>query len=450
MEKIINNGLPHDIDLEKCVLGALMVEEGAEIAVLSILSENSFYLEAHRLIYRAIVQLSTAQKPIDMYTVVEQVTQNGDLEKVGGMYAIAELTEKVGSAAHTEFHAKIIQQKYLARELFKTATELSQKSLDPSEDVADTLMFAEKSIFDLANSNIKKEIRNSDDLLSECVNRIALAAENKSSVSGVPSGFNALDRLTNGWQKSDLVIVAARPAMGKTAFILSMAKQMVQQGFPTMIFSLEMSSEQLMNRLISAETQIPGDKIRSGQLDENDWQKFDYLIKNLQNLPLYIDDTAAISLFELRSKAIQMKQKYGICCIMIDYLQLMTISNRDFKGNREQEVSTISRGLKQLAKELNIPVIALSQLSRNTVQRGGDLKPRLSDLRDSGAIEQDADIVCFVHRPEYYGVMEDENGDSTMGLGQIIVAKHRNGATGDVNLKFESRFALFENPEQNF
>lgn len=435
----------YDIEIEKFVLGAILTEQGAEIAVISILSVNSFFSEANKLIYKAILQLSTQQQAIDLLTVTEKVRANGDLERVGGVYYIAELTQNVGSAANIEYHARIIQQKYIMRELNKFANILCNKSLDVTENIEDVLEFAEKSIFEIANNDIKKAIQSSSDILSKCVNRISLAAEKSGAVIGVPSGFSDLDKVTNGWQNSDLIIVAGRPAMGKTAFVLSQAKNMSKNNYPVLFFSLEMSSEQLMNRIISAESQIENDKIRSGQMYEADWQRLEAVIPEIQKLKLFIDDTAAISLFELRSKALQMKQKAGISCIIIDYLQLMTISNKDFKGNREQEVATISRGLKQLAKELDVPIIALSQLSRNTVQRGGDLEPRLSDLRDSGAIEQDADIVCFIHRPEYYGIQEDENGESTAGIAKVIIAKYRNGATGTIDLKFIARFAAFEN-----
>lgn len=435
----------YDIEIEKFVLGAILTEQGAEIAVISILSVDSFYSEANKLIYKAILQLSTQQQAIDLLTVTEKVRANGDLERVGGVYYIAELTQNVGSAANIEYHARIIQQKYIMRELNKFANILCNKSSDVTENIEDVLEFAEKSIFEIANNDIKKAIQSSSDILTKCVNRISLAAEKSGAVIGVPSGFYDLDKVTNGWQNSDLIIVAGRPAMGKTAFVLSQAKNMSKNNYPVLFFSLEMSSEQLMNRIISAESQIENDKIRSGQMYEADWQRLEAVIPEIQKLKLFIDDTAAISLFELRSKALQMKQKHGISCIIIDYLQLMTISNKDFKGNREQEVATISRGLKQLAKELDVPIIALSQLSRNTVQRGGDLEPRLSDLRDSGAIEQDADIVCFIHRPEYYGIQEDENGESTVGIAKVIIAKYRNGATGTIDLKFISRFAAFEN-----
>lgn len=436
-------GLPNDKDLEASVLGAILIEKDAEIQVLDILTPESFYSEANGLIYKAIVQLSTAQKPIDLYTVTQQVQQNGDLDTVGGAYYIASLTEHIGTAAHIEFHARLVQQKYIARSLYYFATSLSQTSIDPSADINETLQNAEKTIYDIANGCIKKSVVESDTVLNDCIRRLQRASESGSTISGIPSYFNTLDEYTNGFQDSDLIIVAGRPAMGKTAFVLSMAKNIAQSGIPVLIFSLEMSKEQLINRLISAQTKIPASKIRSGQLTEYDWAQLDATISGIQNLPLLIDDTPAISVFELRSKALQMKHRYGTAIIFIDYLQLMTINKT--VGTREQEVSIIARSLKNLAKELDVPVVALSQLSRNSVNRSGSVKPQLQDLRDSGEIEQAADIVCFVHRPEYYGIMETEDGESTKGLAEIIIAKHRNGATGEVNLAFDSQYALFEN-----
>ncbi|MEE3447747.1 MAG: replicative DNA helicase [Bacteroidales bacterium] len=435
---------PHDLELEEVVLGAIMVEQGAEIDVLNILSADSFYTDSHKKIYEAILQLSSAQQPIDLYTVIEQLSKNGTLEDVGGAYYIASLTEKVGSAAHLEFHSRILQQKYIQRQLIKIATEIEDKSYDPTTDVDDILSFSEKSIFDLANGNIKTQTKSMDEVLVESLKQIEEAGKREDGLSGVPSGFTSLDKITQGWQNSDMVVVAARPAMGKTAFILSMARNMtVNFKIPVLIFSLEMSAVQLVNRLIISESQLSSEKIRTGKLEDHEWMQLDAKIKNLQNAPLYIDDTAAISLFELRSKCIRLKMQHNIGMVMIDYLQLMS-GPPEVRGNREQEVSTISRGIKQLAKELNVPIIALSQLSRSTVSRGGDMRPQLNDLRDSGAIEQDADIVCFIHRPEYYGIQQDAEGNSTLGLGQVIIAKHRNGATCDVNLRFRAEFARFE------
>lgn len=438
------------VEIEQAVLGAMLVESGAEILAMSILSVDSFFDERHKIIYQAICNLSMANKAIDIFTVIEEIQKSGKLEEVGGAYYVTYLTECVGSAAHIEYHARIIQQKYIQRELLKTALELSAKASDPTQDVDDILLFAEKSIYDLSNNIVRNEITDFNSVLASCTKQLdALSDLADGSISGIPSGFYDLDKITGGWQKSDLIIIAARPAMGKTAFILSMAKTMTQVlQFPVLIFSLEMSKVQLGNRIISMQTQISGKRLRS-KLSDIEWSQYDSQIPYIQNLPLFIDDTPGISLFELRTKAIKAKQQYGIRCLMIDYLQLMTTGNKDFRGNREQEISTISRALKQLAKELDVPVIVLSQLSRATVQ-SGDPTPKLHHLRESGAIEQDADIVCFIHRPEYYGITETESGEGTEGLAEIIIAKQRNGECTTVNLQFIAQYTQFANWEESW
>lgn len=439
------------VEMEKAVLGAMLVESGAEILAMSILSVDSFFDERHKIIYKAICDLSMMNKAIDIFTVVEEIQKSGKLEEVGGAYYVTSLTECVGSATHIEYHARIIQQKYMQRELLKMSLELSAKASDPTEDVDDIMLFAEKSIYDLSNGIVKNEISDFSAVVANCAKQQEKLSEaiGDGNITGIPSGFPDLDKITGGWQNSDLIIVAARPAMGKTAFILSMAKNISQiYQFPVLIFSLEMSKTQLGNRIISQQCQIPGDRLR-GKLTETEWAQYDSNIGYIQHIPLYIDDTAGISLFELRTKAIKMKQQYGIKCLMVDYLQLMTTGNKDFKGNREQEISTISRSLKQLAKELDIPVIVLSQLSRASVQ-SGDPTPKLHHLRDSGAIEQDADIVVFIHRPEYYNISETETGEPTQGLAQIIIAKHRSGACTTVNLQFISQYAQFANWDEIF
>lgn len=435
---------PQALELEETVLGAIMLEKGAEIDVMSILKPDSFYSEANKKIYECILELSTKHLPIDIYTVTEQLRAKGCLDEVGGAYYIASLTDKVGSAAHLEFHARIIAQKYIQRELIKVAAEIENRAFDPGIDVDDLLNFSEKEIFDLAYGNIKNETQSMGEVLKESIRQIEEASKRTDGLSGVPSGFSSLDRITQGWQRSDMIVIAARPSMGKTAFVLSMARNMtVNLKVPVVIFSLEMSAVQLVNRLIVSETELSSEKIRSGKLEPHEWTQLDYKIKNLQDAPLYIDDTAAISLFELRAKCRRLKMQHDIGLVIIDYLQLMT-GPPEVRNNREQEVSTISRGIKSIAKELNVPIIALSQLNRSVEMRAGDKRPQLSDLRESGAIEQDADIVCFIHRPEKFGIMEDENGQSTAGLGQIIIAKHRNGEICDVNLHFRAEFARFE------
>ncbi len=435
---------PQALELEETVLGAIMLEKGSEIDVMSILKPDSFYSEANKRIYECILELSTKHLPIDIYTVTEQLRAKGILDEVGGAYYIASLTDKVGSAAHLEFHARIIAQKYIQRELIKVAAEIENRAFDPGIDVDDLLNFSEKEIFDLAYGNIKNETQSMGEVLKESIKQIEEASKRTDGLSGVPSGFSSLDRITQGWQRSDMIVIAARPSMGKTAFVLSMARNMtVNLKVPVVIFSLEMSAVQLVNRLIVSETELSSEKIRSGKLEPHEWTQLDYKIKNLEDAPLYIDDTAAISLFELRAKCRRLKMQHDIGLVIIDYLQLMT-GPPEVRNNREQEVSTISRGIKSIAKELNVPIIALSQLNRSVEMRAGDKRPQLSDLRESGAIEQDADIVCFIHRPEKFGILQDEEGNSTEGLGQIIIAKHRNGEICDVNLHFRAEFARFE------
>ena len=435
---------PQAVELEETVLGALMLEKDSIIAVQEYITADAFYTEEHRLIYKAIESLSAELKPIDLYTVTERLKARKELKKVGGAAYLAQLTQKVGSAANIEFHAKIIAQKYVQRELIRSATEIQRRSYDEDQDVTDLIGFAESEIFKVAEGHVKRSVQNAKDILAKALAQIEQASKNTSAFNGVPSGFMAIDRVTLGWQPSDLIIIAARPSMGKTAFVLSMARNMaIDHEAPVAFFSLEMSAVQLMMRLIVAETGLSGTDIKSGRLTPEQWRHLESATKPLGTAPLYIDDTPALSVFEFRSKARRLKIHHDIKIIIIDYLQLMT-GNQDSKGNREQEVAFISRTLKAIAKELNVPMIALSQLSRATEMRGGSKRPQLSDLRESGAIEQDADIVAFIHRPEYYGINQDENGMPTAGMAEIILAKHRNGAVCDVNLRFlkeQARFA---------
>jgi replicative DNA helicase len=434
---------PQAVDLEEAVLGAIMLEKDAVIAVLDILKPESFYRDSHQKLYRAIVDISMAEKPIDILTVTEELKKKGELEEVGGPAYITQLTGRVASAAHLEFHARIVAQKYIQRELIRVTSEIQGKAFDESIDVDELLDFSEQQLFEIAEGNIKKETSKINGLIKQAIEQIEEASKREDSLSGVPSGFSSLDRMTSGWQPSDMVIVAARPSMGKTAFVLSMARNMaVEHRRPVAIFSLEMSSVQLVNRLIVAETELPSDRIRNGRLERWEWEQLDYKIKSLVEAPIFIDDTPAISIFELRAKCRRLKNLYDVEIIIVDYLQLMT-GPPETKGNREQEVSTISRSLKGIAKELDVPIIALSQLNRSVETRTGSKRPQLSDLRESGAIEQDADLVLFIHRPEKYGMDVDEEGNSVRGLAEIIVAKHRNGAIGDVHLKFRDEFAKF-------
>jgi replicative DNA helicase len=438
---------PQAVELEEAVLGALMLEKDAVITVLDILRPESFYKEAHQKIFHAISQLSGNLQPIDMLTVTEQLRKNKELEEVGGPYYIAQLTNKVASAAHVEVHSRIIAQKYIQRELIRVSTDIQNRSFDEAVDVDDLLDFSEAALFEIAQGNVKKESMSMNVLVREATRQMEDAAKKPDGLVGVPSGFTQLDRITNGWQPSDLIIIAARPSMGKTAFILSMTRNMsVDHQRGVAIFSLEMSSLQLANRMISSETELGSEKIRTGKLSPEEWQQFESRIGKLSDAPVYIDDTPSISVFELRAKCRRLKTQYDIQMVIIDYLQLMS-GTPETRGNREQEVSTISRSLKALAKELNIPVIALSQLNRSVEMRTGNKRPQLSDLRESGAIEQDADVVLFIHRPEKYGLLEFDDGTSSVGMAEVIIAKHRNGALGDVRLQFKDYLAKFCDPD---
>lgn len=442
---------PQARELEQAVLGALMLEKDAYSHVCEILKPECFYDKAHEKIYAAIVDLAANQRPIDMLTVTERLKARGDLDAVGGPFYITQLTTNVASSAHIEYHARIIAQKSLARELISFTASIQQQAFDETIDVDNLMQEAEGKLFEISQRNVKKDVTQINPVIKEALNMLQRAANQTGGLSGLRTGFEGLDKITSGWQNSDLVIIAARPAMGKTAFVLSMAKNMaVNFNIPVAIFSLEMSNVQLVNRLIVNVCEIPGEKIKSGRLESYEWEQLDYKLKELYDAPIYVDDTPSLSVFELRTKARRLVREHHVKCIIIDYLQLMNASGMNF-GSREQEVSTISRSLKGLAKELDIPIIALSQLNRGVEARQGveGKRPQLADLRESGAIEQDADMVCFIHRPEYYKITEDERGNSLIGLAEIIIAKHRNGAVGDVRLRFKSEFAKFMNIEED-
>ncbi|MDR0744254.1 MAG: replicative DNA helicase [Tannerella sp.] len=438
---------PQALEIEKIVLGALMLEKDAYFGISEILRPECFYDKRNELIFEAIVDLAVSARPIDMLTVTEQLKKNGNLQAVGGMLYISELTGNIVSTAHLEYHAKIIAQKFLSRELIKFSGLIQGKAFDETLDVEDLMQEAEGKLFEISQRNIKKDAIQINPVINEAIKTIQQAAQKKEGLSGVSSGFTDLDKITSGWQNSDLIIIAARPAMGKTAFVLSMAKNMaVNFKIPVVVFSLEMSNVQLVNRLITNVCELSGEKIKSGRLEPYEWGQLDHKINELYDAPIYVDDTPSLSVFELRTKARRLVREHDVKCIIIDYLQLMNASGMSY-GSREQEVSMISRSLKGLAKELNIPVIALSQLNRGVESRTGPegKRPQLADLRESGAIEQDADMVCFIHRPEYYGIKEDSEGRDLTGLAEIIIAKHRNGAVGDAWLTFKSNFVRFEN-----
>lgn len=439
---------PQAVDLEEAVLGALMLEKEAVNTAIDILQPKSFYKESHQKIFATIQDLFQKSEPIDILTVTNELKQRGELDIVGGAYFVTQLTNRIASAANIEYHARIIAQKYIQRELIRISSEIITDAYDETTDVFTLLDKAESSLFSVAEGNINKSHDSMSDLIRDAITQIETAKNQESGVIGVPSGFTALDRVTSGWQPSDLVIIAARPAMGKTSYVLSLARNAaVEFKMPVAFFSLEMSSVQLVTRLISAESEISSEKLRSGNLRNDEIQQIHTKITGLAESSIFIDDTAGLSVFELRAKARRLKAKHDIKLLIIDYLQLMS-GGGDNKGNREQEISMISRSLKSIAKELSIPVLALSQLSRAVETRGGDKRPQLSDLRESGSIEQDADMVQFLHRPEYYGLTEDEDGNSTQGVANVIIAKHRNGAVCDIQLKFINELAKFQDLEK--
>ena len=435
---------PQAKELEEVVLGAMMVEKSAVNAVIDVLQPESFYVEAYGEVFRAIQTLFNNSEPIDLLTVTEQLRKEGKLDMLGGSHRVASLTSRVASSANVEFHARIIAQKHIQRELIRVSNAIIEKAYDETSDVFDLLDEAESKLFEVAEGNIRKSYESMSTVMRHALDDIEAARNNEDGVSGVPSGFHDLDKITGGWQRSDMIVLAARPGMGKTAFVLSMARNMaVDHDIPVAVFSLEMSAVQLVQRLISSETEINSDKFRKGNLEEHEYQQLHSRCGKLSKAPLFIDDTPGLNIFELRAKCRRLKAQHGIDMVIIDYLQLMSAGSD--KGNREQEISSISRSIKGIAKELDVPIIALSQLSRNVETRGGDKRPLLSDLRESGAIEQDADIVAFIYRAEYYGITEHPDGIDTAGLGELILAKHRHGALDTIKMKFVKNLAKFAN-----
>ncbi|MDR2847848.1 MAG: replicative DNA helicase [Bacteroidales bacterium] len=436
---------PQAIDMEEYVIGAILLEKDAIDEISDFLKPECFYKEAHAKIFQAALDLSIKEDPIDANTVMQELRRKEQLEEIGGAYYLAVLTNKVMSAANINYNARIIHQKYLQRELIRISTDIQKSAFDEGTDVDELLNRAEQELFEISQGSIKKDVQSVGFLLTGVLEKIEHAKET-GILSGIQSGFTDLDRITGGWQPTDLIIIAARPAMGKTAFILSMARNMaLEHKVGVAVFSLEMSSSQLVMRLIVSETEIDKEKLRTGKLDKEDYDRLYDKIAVLTDAQIFIDDTPALSIVEFRTKCRRLVQQHHIKAVFIDYLQLMTWTGDTRGGNREQEVSNISRSLKAIAKELDIPIVALSQLNRGVEARTGlhNKRPQLSDLRESGAIEQDADIVAFIHRPEYYGFNEDDEGHSLIGIAEIIIAKHRNGAVGMVNLKFKPEFAKF-------
>ena len=437
---------PQAVDLEEAVLGALMLEREAITTVIDILKTENFYRDQHKAIYEAILDLFNASEPIDLLTVTNQLRKNGALDKAGGAFYVTNLTSRVNSAANIEYHARIVAEMAIKRKLITIAGEIQREAYEDTADVFDLLDKTESALFEVSEANIRKNYADMKTIMRDAMRELEARKNHKDGLTGVPSGFSALDRVTSGWQPSDLIIIAARPAMGKTAFVVSALRNAaVDFNKPVAIFSLEMSAVQLVNRMISAEAELESEKIKKGNLADYEWEQLVHKTTRLNKAPIFIDDTPALSVLELRAKCRRLKAQHDIQMIIIDYLQLMSgdTSKSGGKGNREQEIASISRALKQLAKELNCPVIALSQLSRAVETRGGDKRPQLSDLRESGSIEQDADMVMFLYRPEYYGILQGENGEPLQGVGEVIIAKHRNGSLDTVQLKFIGKYTRF-------
>ena len=443
---------PQSRELEEAVLGALMLEKAAFDQVGVILKPECFYVETHQVIFRAILQLNEANKPVDLLTVVEELRSMSSLDEVGGPYYISKLTNAVVSAANIEAHARIILEKFIQRELIRISSEVINEAYDDSTDVFDLLDHAESKLFEITNGHLKKEFDTLGKVVMKTVTRIDEMRSKNEDITGVPSGFPTLDRVTYGWQPSDLIILAARPSVGKTAFALNLARNAaLHPTKPTSVafFSLEMSSGQLVQRILSAESEIWLEKISRGRMEDHEMQQlYKKGIEPLTKANIFIDDSAALNIFELRAKCRRLKNKHNVGLILIDYLQLMSGTSDNRNGNREQEISTISRNLKQLAKELQVPIIALSQLSREVEKRKESNKvPQLSDLRESGAIEQDADMVMFLYRPDYYDITTNDMGEDTKGDVYVKIAKHRNGSLENIKLKAKLHIQKFVESE---
>jgi replicative DNA helicase len=435
---------PQAQELEQAVLGALMLERDALTDVIDALRPESFYNEKHKVIYQAILDLFRESAPVDLLTVTNKLRTNGDLEMAGGAFYVTELTSKVNSASNVEYHARIVSEMAIKRELIKISGEIQHEAYEDTSDVFELLDKTQSSIFEVSENNVRKNYENMKEIMVRAIKELEIRKDQEDGLTGVPSGLAELDKITNGWQPSDLIIIAARPAMGKTAFILSCVRNAaVDHGKACAVFSLEMSNVQLVNRLICAEAEIESDKIRKGNLSDHEWVQLHTRIKKLTEAPIFIDDTPGLSILDLRAKCRRLKTQHDIQLVVIDYLQLMSGGGGNKGGgNREQEIASISRSLKGLAKELSVPVIALAQLSR-AVETRNDKKPQLSDLRESGSIEQDADQVMFLYRPEYYNITEDADGNPTNGLGYVIIGKNRHGSLEDVALRFIGKYTKF-------
>jgi replicative DNA helicase len=446
---------PQALEFEEAVLGALMIDSNAVGSIIDLIDHNMFYKEAHQYIYKAIFELFSEMQPIDLLSVTNQLRKANKLEFVGGPSYLASLTNRIASSANIEYHARIILEKYVLRELITTCSGIIRDSYDESQDVLQLMDNAETNLFNIIQRNFKRDSKELSLVVKKTLDELSALRNDDNAFHGVPTGIRAIDDKIGGWQKSDLIIIAARPGMGKTSFVLSIARNAaIDHKIPVAFFSLEMSANQLAHRLFSIESGIPSETISRGKLAENEWIVLMDKINKLNTDKLIIDDTPALSIFDLRAKCRRLKHQHDIQLIIVDYLQLMQgESDKDknkAKGNREQEISYISRSLKALAKDLNVPVIALSQLSREVEKRAGMKRPQLSDLRESGSIEQDADLVMFIFRPEYYQMDQFENGDPAKGLAEIMIQKNRHGPTDNIRVKFQSQYTKFTDVEESY
>ncbi|MCX7652867.1 MAG: replicative DNA helicase [Bacteroidia bacterium] len=432
--------IPQALEVEKALLGALLIEKDAIAKVIDLLTPEVFYDARHQSIFAAIRSLFDKGLPIDLISVQEALRHTGEIRNIGPYY-LAELTLGVASSANAETYARIIVEKYLLRQIITLSGELTEKAFSDETDAFDLLDAAENRLYELSQHHLRRSVQPGQRVLQEALALLEKLRNKNQPLTGVPSGFPELDRMTAGWQKSDLIILAARPSMGKTAFALNLARRAAEAGYPVAIFSLEMSALQLMYRFISMEVEISSEILRTGQISPEVWLALPQKLERLAQAPIFIDDTPSITIYDLRAKCRRLKAEKNIQLVMIDYLQLMGSVQRNL--NREQEIASISRSLKALARELEVPIIALSQLSRAVETRGGDRRPQLSDLRESGSLEQDADVVIFLYRPEYYGIMQDEDGQPTQGITEVLLSKQRNGPIGKVRLRFISDYMRF-------
>ncbi|HRN33897.1 MAG TPA: replicative DNA helicase [Saprospiraceae bacterium] len=439
--------IPQAVPVEEVILGAIMIDVNAMSAVLDMLSPEVFYNPAHAKIFAAMMRIFNKSQPIDLLTVNEELKKSGEIDEIGGTAYLAELTFRVGNSANIEHHARIVVQKYIQRELINVSNQIIQDSYEDTKDVFDILDEAEQNLYRITDNNLN----NGPQTFTAMANQVRLRMEEMASrpegLTGVSTGFRELDKLTSGWQPSDLVIIAARPSVGKTALVLSMAVNAAKKGFPVAIFSLEMSTLQMAQRIIAMEAEISSSALRDGKLSDDELKRFHHTLQTKSDLKIFVDDTPAINIFEMRAKCRRLKTQHNIQMIVIDYLQLMSAgSESKMGGNRTQEVSVISRALKGLAKELNVPVIALSQLSR-ALETRADKRPMLSDLRESGSIEQDADIVGFIYRPDYHNLAEEGGINVAEPEAELLIQKHRNGALGNIKMTFVREYARYQDPD---